>query len=253
MANIKFINSRNLQLVGQMNEVHSDRVVVLAHGFTNDKSSNGRFEKMAKALNHDGFDTLALDFSGSGESDDGALTAGNQYDDLHGVINTLVDKAYKQIILLGNSFGSLACLKNYRPEIKTMILIGALTGPMKYQWDEFFTKEALEAINSKGFVNLNNSRRHLITKETLMDFESIDQRALIEKIQCPVLLIHGNHKDDEEELQLLSHSLKAIERLPKASKLEVIEGGKHGFHKQWDEVIELTRDWLGLFKPTDWV
>ena len=54
----------------------------MAHGFINDKSSNGRFDSLAKALNKMGYDSLAIDFSGSGESDDDALTAENQISDM---------------------------------------------------------------------------------------------------------------------------------------------------------------------------
>ena len=251
MKKIKIMNSRNIHIVANMNVVNSKTIVVLAHGFTNDKSSDGRFDRMTKALNHNGFDTLALDFSGSGESGDDALTIENQSDDLSSVLDYLTRKSYKRIILFGNSFGTIACLKNYRREIVTMVLTGAVTDSMKYQWSEFFTECQLQDLKSNGFIKLHNKREHLIVKQTLKDFEEVNQDDLLKNVKCPILIIHGDNKDDKEELELLSHSKRAINKLPTGSKLKIIKDGKHGFHDHWDEIIEITYQWIKQFNSVN--
>ena len=78
----------------------------------------------------------------------------------------------------------------------------------------------------------------------LFDFEQIEQEKLLKNIKCPVLIIHGNSKDDEEELQLLSLSRKAMNILPKKSQLEIIEGAKHGISEKFNKVIELACEWV---------
>ncbi|WP_425449315.1 hypothetical protein [Dethiothermospora halolimnae] len=37
----------------------------MAHGFTNNKSSQGRFDRIAETLKKQGFDVFAFDFSGA--------------------------------------------------------------------------------------------------------------------------------------------------------------------------------------------
>ncbi len=172
----------------------------------------------------------------------------NQYEDLSSVIEYLLNKSYEKIILFANSFASVSCLKNYRPEILTMILTGAVTDSVKYKCHEFFSLDQLEDLNKNGYFKMKNKREHLIVKQTLKDFEEIDQVKLLKNVKCPVLIIHGNNKDDLEEIELLSHSRRAIKKLPEASELEVIEGGRHGLHDHWDQVIEMTLQWTRKYK-----
>jgi alpha-beta hydrolase superfamily lysophospholipase len=85
---------------------------------------------------------------------------------------------------------------------------------------------------------------HLITKQTLKDFESIHQETLLTRVKCPVLIIHGNNQQDEEELMLLERSKKGMQFLSESSTLEIIQGGRHGLRSKWNEVVELTVQWL---------
>jgi len=248
MEKVILSNSRNKCIVGNFTDVNSNNLVILAHGFTNDKSSNGRFDCLTDSLSINGFDTYSLDFTGSGESDDGPLTIENQTDDLTSAIEYFLKKSYEQIILIGNSFGTISCFNSYREEICTMILIGAVTDKMQYKWDDFFSKEQISSLNSIGYIKLDDSREHLIIEQTLKDFEEVNQDDLIRKVKCPVLIIHGDLVEDIEELQLLSHSKRAINKLPIGSKLEIIKEGRHGLRSQWDEVVKLTNQWLEQFK-----
>jgi pimeloyl-ACP methyl ester carboxylesterase len=219
----------------------------MAHGFTNDKSSNGRFDSLSKTMSEMGYDSLAFDFSGSGESDDAALTVENQVDDMQSVIDYAIENSYYNIALFGNSFGTLACLKNYREEIKTMVLVGALTDSMIYDWHAFYSEEQMKTLETKGYFYDETERKHKITKQTLLDFKEVDQDELIRDVKCPVLIIHGDNSNDKEELLLLSRSGNAIEKLPEGSKLEIIKDGKHGMHEHWNSVIELTSEWFQQF------
>lgn len=247
MMKLKLENSRSKKLIANYINCSSETVVVLAHGFTNDKSSEGRFDSLVEYLCEKNIDSLALDFAGSGESDDDALTARNQEDDLKVAIDFVRSKKYKNIHLFGNSFGTLACMRNYNDSVTSMILIGAVTDLVKYNWNDFFSEAELSKLENDGYFHLNNNRRHLITQQTLSDFEEINQVELMENIKCPVLLIHGDNVEDLEELELLENSKRAVSHLNKASKLKIIKGAKHGYHKEWNIIIELTWDWLSEF------
>lgn len=251
MKRITLNNHHNLQLVGHLFSVNSDKIVIMAHGFTSDKSSQGRFDLVAKALNDNGIDAFAFDFSGCGESDETLMTASKQVEDLKCVIDYIKAKGYDQIGLFGNSLGTLICLRCYEESIKTMVLMGALTHAMYYNWHEEFTKEQMTSLKEKWVITLTDSesRQRQLGQEMLNDFENIDQEKLLSAVQCPVFIIHGNHPADEEELKLLEHSKNGMTFLPKASKLHVIDGAKHGCSEYIDEVSKLTSDWFkGIFE-----
>lgn len=247
MIKVQFRNSKKLKIVGNYYTVGSDKIVILAHGFTNDKSSNGRFDILSEALNESGYDVLAIDFSGSGESDDAALTLENQIDDLKQSVNFVIAKGYSKIALFGNSFGSVSCLMNYEDQINTMVLTGALTDKMHYEWHKYFSKEKMDSLELNGYFLTDDKRVHRITDQTLKDFESINQKELLSEIKCPILIIHGDNQEDEEELMLLERSIKGMQFLSKDSRLEVIEDGKHGLRSKWHEVIDLTVKWLDQY------
>ena len=166
---------------------------------------------------------------------------------MQSVIKYAIENSYSNIALFGNSFGTLACLKNYREEIKTIVIVGALTDSMIYDWEAFYSENQIKMLETRGFFYDETERKHKITKQTLLDFKEVNQDELIREVKCPVLIIHGNNIDDEEELQLLSRSKNAIKKLPEYSKLEIIKDGKHGMREHWNIVVELTSEWLQQF------
>ena len=244
MNKIDILNAKGLNIVGNLFSVNSDKIVILVHGFTNDKSSDGRYDRLAVALNDNGYDALAIDFSGCGESEDADLTVQNQIDDLNSTINYVIENQYKKIGLFGNSLGTLICLHCHRNEIKTMVLTGALTDSMHYDWDEYFPAEKMKELANQGYFYLDTPRKHRITKQTLKDFEEINQHELLKDIDCPILIIHGNSIEDSEESMLLERSKKAAQIMKGIVKINVVENGKHGLKEHWDEVIQDTCKWL---------
>lgn len=247
MKKVQFNNSKGISIVANLYSVNSNKLIILAHGCMNDKSSNGRFESLSESLNKGGYDTLAIDFSGCGESEDNSITLKNQVDDLDSTIDFALKEGYENIGLFGNSFGTLSCLKNYRKEIKTMVLVGAIMEGMEYDWNEYFSKKQIRDLHIEGFFYEDTNRKHKITRQTLLDFEYIDQNDLIKDVNCPILIIHGNNIEDEEELQLLERSRKAMKKLSNNSRLEVIDDGRHGLRDNWYTVIDSTYSWYNKF------
>ena len=245
MEKIRFENVRGLSLVGNLYATGSKKIIILAHGFTNDKSSQGRFEKLAAVLNTVGFDAFAFDFSGCGESDSDVLSAAHEVEDLRAAIDFISGRGYERLGLFGNSLGSLICLRCYRPEIETMVLMGALTHRMTYDWYEEFSQAQMQALEGEGVIKLESDElgTRLIGQQMLNDFEEIDQEQLLSSVKCPVLIIHGNHMEDAEELELLANSKKGMHLLPEASELLVIEGARHGCKEHMDQVAERTAEW----------
>ncbi len=221
----------------------------MCHGFMSNKYSKGRFEKLVIAFNEYGFNALAFDFSGCGESDNDSLIIEKEVDDLKSAILYVKSKGYKKIALYGHSLGTLICLKSYVSEIVTMALSGALTGFMKYNWNDFFTEEQMKELKEKGYITeyTYEERRDIIIidRKILEGFELINQKKILKRVKCPILLIHGNN--DEEENLLYERSKVAINLLSADSQLEVINGADHSFLDHFDIVVKLTVDWFSKY------
>lgn len=246
MERITFINSRNLKLAGNLFPTNSKSIIIFAHGFISDKRSKGRFPRLAKALNQCGYNVLTFDFCGCGESDDDSITVSKEIDDLNSAIKFVKSLGYRKIGLYGHSLGSLICLNCCSLDIDAMVLSGALTGPMKYNWSDYFTEEQIKELNKKGYITKNIAegirKQVIIDKQMLMDFELTNQSELMKNIHCPILIIHGNN--DEEEKLLYENSRRAMTLLPKDSRLEIIDGADHSFLEYYDTLISLTKEWF---------
>jgi len=254
MERVGFSNSRDLTLVGHVYHADSDVVIIMAHGFCGDKSSGERFVEIAQALNLLKYNVLAFDFSGCGESDDDIISLGNMIDDLHSTIRFVKSIGFGRLALYGHSLGSSVCLRCWSEEIETMLFSGAWTAPIKYDWTKFYSQEQLREWRQEGritdFVETEWRSRVVIDGELLLEFERVNQRELLARIKCPVLFVHGNCKDDSEELELLEGSRSGLSYLSDDSRIEIVEGANHTFQEHIGEVIALMSDWLSLhFKP----
>jgi len=251
MERVTFKNSRNLTQVGNLHSAPSASAVVLAHGFTSEKTSDGRFVRLGDALQSIGLNVLAFDFGGCGESDDDILDFPHQIDDLNSAISFVQSKGAQAIGLHGHSLGSLVCLRCFSPKIAAMVFTGALTDRMQYDWSGYYSSAQLSQLDELGYLSATDrtGKERKIGRQLLQEFSLIDQQDLLQNVTCPVLIIHGNHQDDWEEQQLLERSRKGMKFLAPSSRLEVLEGGSHGLREQYDRVIEMAKSWYGQYLP----
>jgi pimeloyl-ACP methyl ester carboxylesterase len=246
MEKVTFQNPRGQNLVASFYPATSQAIVLMAHGFCSDRFSQGRFPLIAHHFNQKGIAALALDFSGSGESDDESLSVDKQVQDLHAALRFAKEKGFKKIAYFGNSLGAYICLKSYLPEICTIAMTGPLTGSLNYEWDNYFSPEQMTELNSNGVITeqeLTNMVRKKITidKQLLLDLKNIDQKTLLNKIECPVFFIHGD--GDWEERALFAQTQQAIKHLSVPNKVKVLEGASHGFWGYMDVVAALLTEW----------
>ncbi len=251
MERVTFKNSRNLTLVGTFHSAPSTSAIVLAHGFTSERTSDGRFLRLGEALHSIGHNVLAFDFGGCGESDDDILDLHHQIDDLNSAISFVQSKGAQAIGLHGHSLGSLVCLRCFSPKIAAMVFTGALTDRMQYDWSRYFSAKQLAQLDEHGYLTATDGtgKERKIGRELLREFALINQEVLLKKVTCPVLIIHGNNPDDLEEVQLLERSRRGMRFLSPISRLEVIDGGRHGLREQYDRVVELAKSWYQQYLP----
>lgn len=246
MKPISFINTSGLTLRGLLQYGEKNKLIIMCHGFRSNRSSRGRFDRFSQTFNKAGYSVLRFDFGGCGESDDRPLTLAGEVDDLTSAIDYAVHLGFHEIALYGHSLGARVCIEAFDPScIKTMILTGAGTGPVQYDWSKEFKEEQLLELKSTGnlFQKVDDPFRSevKITRQMLQDFEVMDQKASLSKITSPTLIIHG---DQGEEAILMPMTRNGMKWLPAGSRLEVIPGADHSFFKHLNDVEKLSGQWL---------
>jgi pimeloyl-ACP methyl ester carboxylesterase len=247
MERVTFQNSLGLTLVGNLLASGSHSIIIFSHGFGSDKHSKGRFPAIMQALYQAGYSSLAFDFSGCGESENDILTLEKEEDDLKSALKYIRSRGYSRMALYGHSLGSLISLKCWSSEIETMVLSGAVTGPVKYDWNDYYSRDQLREMELEGYFKdgVNSEWRNEVNvdRSLIESFAGLNQEKILGKVACPVLIIHGNDPEDIEELTLLENSRKGLKYLPEGSRLEVIEGAGHSFKGHLDQLVRLTCDW----------
>ena len=246
MEKIILNNSRNKILAGIFYHAKGEKVIVMCHGYSSDKSMEGRAQTLANKLTSSGFSCFAFDFSGCGESEDDSLSITKEIEDLHSAVNYVKSLGYKKIALYGHSLGALICLMAYSPEIITMVLSGALTDTIIQEVKTHYSQEQINELMEKGQISLSvkNPLRDslVIDKQMLADLEELNQEQVLSKVKCPVLIIHGNTGPDE--LMLLTKTQNGIRFLPAGSKIKIINGAGHNFDNHIETLTKLTNDWF---------
>lgn len=240
MKKVIFKNSKGINLVSILNipKVKTSNAIAISHGFLADKNRT-RFIKLSNALGKLGFAVLRFDFSGCGESGKAPITIKNQVDDLKSAMAYLKKKGFSRISLIGHSLGGLVSLLVYDNKIKTIVLLAPVT---KSQTPYIFRQNKfLQQVTEKGFLIYKKGKNNFkIPMEYLIERRKINQKNILSKIKCPVLIVHGT-KDDHIPL---THSKKAMKYLPKDSKLEIIKNGDHKLDRKFDEVMEICTNWF---------
>jgi len=244
MERVTFTNSRGLTLVGHLYPSDSQSIILLTHGFTGDKSEWGRLDKLAKALNREGYNILTFDFSGSGESDDDSLTVNKWVDDLECAMKYVKEKGLTSIGLFGLSLGALICAKVWDDQIKTMVFWAPVTSGKDV--GKRYTSDQLAELDEKGYITYTRDkgvrRRFIVDKQMLQDRVAVNPQDALSHIRCPVLIVHG----DQDPRVSITDSKDAMQFLPPSSKLEIVKGADHSFYDQLDIFIEHAVSWFLL-------
>lgn len=222
----------NIKLCALTSDILSDKVVLLCHGIRGDKDERGSFITLAKEIQKQGYSTVRIDFRGHGESTgiDYEMTISKEIEDVESVINFLKNRGYKDIIVLGASFGaSIVSLVDYSKfnEVKALILwYGALDNYEVLRTDNFLSERNKEIALRDGFYKSYNKSGKLF-RFGIPLFEEINiykPKDKIQTINLPKLFVHGL----ADETVSYKVSLEVHNKCTN-SKLELIENGSHTF------------------------
>jgi pimeloyl-ACP methyl ester carboxylesterase len=249
MERVTFCNASGTKLVGHYRGAGHANGVVMAHGFCNDKSSNGRFERLGNALLDENIASLAFDFAGCGESGDALLTPEGLSQDMEAAIAWMGARGHHKLGLFGNSLGGSVVLQVRSDAVCALAVTGAATAPTTYNWSEHFSASQLESLGSRGFLveaDDGRWRSEIRIASGLLDFfDAVEQTDRLEGLQAPVLLIYGEDPDDTEEQALLAAARHGFSLFPEGSSLQLIPGARHGMRDQWASVCGLVTSWFG--------
>jgi len=194
-------------------------VIIILHGWG---ASSGLMLPLAVPLYRHGFNILMLDARNHGHSDsEGQSSLPRFAEDLHLAIEYLQTQAHMhngQIILMGHSVGAGAVLyeASKRRDIAAVISLSAFAHP------DWVMRRQLERFPLPGFVL--TAILQYIQWIIGTSFSSIAPMNTACKVQCPVLLVHG----DKDKMVPLSDAY-AIQKncRDKTLALLLIRGGGH--------------------------
>ena len=231
---IYYESTDNIKLCGLLSIMNDDnKIVILAHGLNGDKTERNSFNVFVEKLQVCRINSFRFDFRGHGESTgkDYEMTPTKEVEDLEETIKMLNKRGFKEIIILGASFGaSILSLLDYKKftSVKGLILwYGALDYFNTIEAEGFFSKEHRDVAENEGWYEVKSKRTGKIFRlgKELYDevYKIIPYKSLI-NVELPILFVHGlidNMVPYESSIE--------ISKMCKNARLELIENGTHTF------------------------
>lgn len=224
--------------------------IIMSHAFLMNQKI---MKKYAVRLAEKGYIVFTYDFCGGaifgksdGKFDD--MSIDTEVEDLLTIINYVESKDYVDIgklILFGASQGGfVSCLvaADYTEKVNKLILIyPALCIPD----DARSGKMQMSRFDPNDIQNTFKSRPFKFSTKYPESAINIDIFSKIEKISCPIFIIHGN----KDKIVDMAYAKRAFEiSKNEFSDLLILEGAGHGFHKkQFEKAINHIIHYLSAF------
>lgn len=227
----------------RISAVHYDhghkKVVVLAHGFFNNKDVH-LFKELARKIG-ESYDVIAFDFRGHGKSSGLFSWTSRESADIRAVIEYAQGFRYEAVGLIGFSLGAAISLieASRNPAVKTVI---SVAGPYSF-WQinfHFWEPGMLDDLR----LNLGyKGRGKCIRPGNIFERKTIPL-SIVDKISPrPVLFVHGA----DDWLIKPSHSQKLYERAGAPKAIKIIPHGGHAellFDEFPDLFMATCLDWF---------
>jgi len=221
-------------------------LVILCHGFTGDKFEYGRYTKVARMLNQEGFDALIFDFSGSGENERELVLLSKQVHDLEIVHEWAKNQKYSWIAIIALSFGGLTAFMTDLLDIKTLILWApALNFRMTFEDESRNLFIALKALRKRPLkLPTSDSGEPIIVDKSFMDdLMRYDVVSRLKSFSIPTLIVQGML----DTVVKPEYTREMFSYLPKSRHHELIEvpNASHEFDgEQLNQFINISIKWL---------
>jgi len=216
-----------------------EEVVVLAHGFYNNKDAY-LFQKMAKDFSRS-MDVLSFDFRGHGKSSGFFSFTSLESEDLRAVVAYAKEQSYRSIGVIGFSLGAaVAIIEGSRnPDVQSIISVSSPYDFWKIDY-RFWEKEMLEDLK----LNLGEKGKGKGLRPGNPFLPKVRPINVVAKISPrSVLFIHGR----QDWLIHPMHSAKLYRRAKQPKKLILVDNAGHAekiYDTNPDEFIKICSDWF---------
>jgi pimeloyl-ACP methyl ester carboxylesterase len=233
--------SQGAQLVGMHHKVDSDKIIILCHGFTGNKSESKRlFVEVARDCASRGFNAMRFDFYGSGDSegDFKDFLVSRNIANLSDAIGWAQNLGYEKIAVLGLSLGAATAILtiNHVPvdALITWSAVPAMNPLYDYLVDDLFDKNnENEPFEYDGWQ---------LSRDFFEDANQYDIQAELAKITVPKCIMQGT-----ADAQLFVDGFADFQKIvtPPADFMEFPDAG-HTFQTPAfrRQVIKQTTLWL---------
>ncbi|MBR9679180.1 MAG: alpha/beta fold hydrolase [Nanoarchaeota archaeon] len=207
-----FKNRKGEKLVGLLDHVSFNKIVVALHGFTSNKQMELKRMVMSPKLTKLGFSFFSFDFAGCGESDGdfNKTSIKSRSQDFKSSLLFLKSLGYKKFAVVGFSMGSAVAIQSWSKKIKVMALVVPLTQPKNVSKRLEHPNSIVKLVEKKMFEAIN-------TKVFYDEIRELNLNKNIEKITSPTLLVQAKQdtlilkRDSKKTYKLLSCKKKYFE------------------------------------------
>jgi uncharacterized protein len=221
---ISFANSRGDTLSGVVHHppdaIHG--AVILCHGMESGKNSE-KLVFLAETLAGRGILTLRFDFSYVGESSGKFedITYSGEVDDLKAAYALVQSRRPGKSAIFGSSMGGTVALlfAAQEPTVAALVTLAAPLHPEKFP-SRISSSEQRQQWRERRFTIYNGQRLNV---SLLDDLERIDVPAAARRIECPVLILHG----DADEIVPVDEAYELHTCLPGSKRLTIFPGADH--------------------------
>ncbi|MGA2910349.1 MAG: alpha/beta fold hydrolase [Candidatus Microgenomates bacterium] len=225
---ITFENSNGIKLAGILNETgNHENILIMVHGFNSNKNSKN-LVRLSEMLDKAEISSFRFDIYGHGKSGGNFedITISETVGDILQAIKFVKEQGYKNIGLLGSSFGGIASIMaaSKSKDVSFLSLKSPVSDYLKLEKSRFTEKEFGDWKRT-GYRNYKDDGKTVKLKYTFIeDFKNNNAYRAAKLINIPVLIVHGSADKDVP----LSQSKKLMNFLPNG-KLITIEGADHRY------------------------
>lgn len=209
-------------------------LLIFVHGMTGDQDEHHYFNAVP-FFTKKGFDTFRFDFY-SGRSNARSLSESSittHSKDLKLIIDSFKNK-YKNIILIGHSFGALVILNTNLSDILKIVLWDPTTG-----FKDIKDKKGIYSSELDKYI-LQWGMDIIVGKQMIEEWKSINLNQLIKKLTIPCKFIFAGNYNKHELWKPFLNKIKV------KNESVIIEGATHGFIEEGTEqkLFEETFNWI---------
>lgn len=218
--------------------------ILMSHGFESSKDGN-KWLALSPQFYDAGFASLRFSYGGCGEGEEKSegefedTTLTGRVSDYRAAINFLHKTRIEvtRLGVIGSSFGGMIALAARDSRIKAMVILATpYSLPLPSQ-------EELRHIRDKGYFELESGRR--LRMDFHNDLCQYNILAEVERIHCPLFIIHGSL----DEVIPVEQAYKLYSHANEPKRLEVIEGANHTLDKpgNLERVTRLSLEWFKAY------